>query len=282
MSVQYTYSIESDFPNQQVSIEGLTDEIRNSDITIALDYINKENGFCEIFFKTSISTEEKTILDNIVSNHDGVFQPSELPQKVKVYEEGVESSKQDYLTQGQYQGNSFVIDVPAQTGWTYTDFSFPYYISMFSAEWFTSETHIGDIASFEIAPNTLIGLITSDINSGDTTFYVDDSVIENVKLGFSIKIGDDYLGRIFDIDNENNTITTEFATSNNYFAADNVLVKMTMKLVVEYHFIHTGKNEMGKEKIGSEVIPPNTVMRINYYNNDGVAKKFGFFLTYYY
>lgn len=48
----------------------LEKEINQSNIVIALDYIVSTSEETEIFFKTSLSSEEKTILDNIVDLHD--------------------------------------------------------------------------------------------------------------------------------------------------------------------------------------------------------------------
>lgn len=71
MSVKYTYSISQDFLNGKIDSTKLTYEIGESNITIALDYINTSGDDCDIWFKIAISEDEKTILDGIVANHDG-------------------------------------------------------------------------------------------------------------------------------------------------------------------------------------------------------------------
>jgi hypothetical protein len=67
-------------------------EIRESEITIALSHITtkSEPAETEIFFKSEISTQEKTLLDNIVDIHD----PTPLPDdatKVSVIEKDPET-----------------------------------------------------------------------------------------------------------------------------------------------------------------------------------------------
>lgn len=66
---KYTYT------KNPVSIDRLTQEIKNSTITIVLDYINTFGDLLDIIFKADISLEEKSILDNIVSTHNGLPLP---------------------------------------------------------------------------------------------------------------------------------------------------------------------------------------------------------------
>jgi hypothetical protein len=74
---KYTYSIQNDFPNHIVSSNRLSLEIRSGVITIALDYIGTSGDDCDIFFKADLPTEDKTVLDGLVSIHSGEELPSE-------------------------------------------------------------------------------------------------------------------------------------------------------------------------------------------------------------
>lgn len=71
VATKYTYSISVDFPNAQVSTDRLTNEIRDSDIVISLDYINTSGDDCDIWFKDSLSSGDETILDGIIDVHNG-------------------------------------------------------------------------------------------------------------------------------------------------------------------------------------------------------------------
>lgn len=71
-ATKYTYSLVNDFPNQKVDIDALTISIRESDITIALDYINSSITECDIWFKDALSASDETsVLTVIVESHDG-------------------------------------------------------------------------------------------------------------------------------------------------------------------------------------------------------------------
>jgi len=69
MGTRYVYSITNATLNGAVNTTGLTNEIKASDITIALDYMNTDADDCEIWFKTELSTSEQTTLGEILSAH---------------------------------------------------------------------------------------------------------------------------------------------------------------------------------------------------------------------
>lgn len=71
MSVKYTYSISNDFPNSIVNSDRLSSEIRSSDITIALDYINTYMNDCDIWFKADLTSPDQTVLSGVISAHGG-------------------------------------------------------------------------------------------------------------------------------------------------------------------------------------------------------------------
>lgn len=52
------------------NIGRLENEIRASDITVALDFINQDSTGIDIYFKDILSNENELILDNIIINHD--------------------------------------------------------------------------------------------------------------------------------------------------------------------------------------------------------------------
>lgn len=71
MSTKYTYSITNDFPNQAVATDKLQQEIGDSTIIVALDYIAETPTDCDVWFKADLSAGEVTTLSGIVSAHDG-------------------------------------------------------------------------------------------------------------------------------------------------------------------------------------------------------------------
>jgi len=74
---KYTYSITNDFPNQVVDITKLIVEIEDSAITTDLSHINTNDDICDIYFVDSLSVGDESILDGLVSVHDGVYSPPE-------------------------------------------------------------------------------------------------------------------------------------------------------------------------------------------------------------
>jgi len=73
MSVKYEYSLAIDFPNNSVNINTLILEVTRSAITKGLDYINVDEGHCDVFFKVALSSGEVAILDGIVAAHTGAI-----------------------------------------------------------------------------------------------------------------------------------------------------------------------------------------------------------------
>jgi len=72
MSYEYIYSIKDDFPNSKVNIEALAYEIRESAITIALDYIlNQDEIECHVYMKAMLAEEEHALLDELIAAHQG-------------------------------------------------------------------------------------------------------------------------------------------------------------------------------------------------------------------
>ena len=71
MATKYSYTIETEFPNGKADPSRLTQEIQESGITTALEYIAIDGGECEIWFKSDLSTKDQTTLDGIVAAHSG-------------------------------------------------------------------------------------------------------------------------------------------------------------------------------------------------------------------
>ena len=65
MITEYNYRL-TNFPNGKVSLDRLTNEIRTSDITISLNYLNSDELSVYIFFKDSLPIIDKQILDNLI------------------------------------------------------------------------------------------------------------------------------------------------------------------------------------------------------------------------
>jgi hypothetical protein len=79
-ATKYTYSIFTDFPNQQVNPGALAEEISDSSISsAALLYIATSGDDCDIWFDDPLSSGDETTLDGLVAAHTGV--PTSQPDK---------------------------------------------------------------------------------------------------------------------------------------------------------------------------------------------------------
>lgn len=82
-STEYDYSISGNFPNQRVNPTLLTEQIRQSAIIVALDYISTYADTCAIWFKDALGPADIAILDGIVATHSGDPTPN-APQLVQL------------------------------------------------------------------------------------------------------------------------------------------------------------------------------------------------------
>jgi len=103
MATKYTYSIIGDFPYQKINSPRLIEEIGNSDITIALDYINTSDNDCDIWFKNDLSSDEQTTLSETVSAHSGeqvaeIEEPRDADGKLLVRADSRPVGTQTYFT----------------------------------------------------------------------------------------------------------------------------------------------------------------------------------------
>lgn len=67
-SEKYSYSVTQDFPNAKVYIPNFVEEIQASKITVALDYIGLHGDNLDIWFKATLPSGDKTILDGGTTN----------------------------------------------------------------------------------------------------------------------------------------------------------------------------------------------------------------------
>lgn len=276
----YNYNI-LEFPNSLVNIDTFTKEINQSSIITALSHMNIINNVVEVIFKADLSNNDKIILDDLVIRHDNSIKHSDIIN-VKIKEQ------EDYTqTQGHFQSMVIDLEIDPSQNIVIKDITFPYPISLFSSEWNVDVTNVGDKAEFHIAPDTIIGTITSTIDGSEglKTINVSQTVIDNISMGFYIKIGsktNSCIGRVASIDKDNKTLTFEESISQTYTAGSYVF--MTVKVVDYWRFTAPGFNSVGESKIGASYIPANTVLRIIYHNINGlnVNKLFGVAIDYMY
>lgn len=192
-------------------------------------------------------------------------------------------------TGGFYQARGLAAGVPSCIPGAWHDlvnFSWPIPISLLSAEAKCLSDHSGDKIEFLVAPGTTIGAVTQNIAASDDWIYVQQSVIDNIKVGRWIELVDgtntDNCGRVLEIDSTNNRIKVETAAAHAFLASTPTYIKMTVKMIYDVELVEGHRLVIGESKIGGSYIPAGTTMVLRYQNNNGQAKRFAFIVEYLY
>jgi hypothetical protein len=214
-------------------------------------WAEEEPTTCPENIAHSVDSSKTTILD-IVD-----------PGVVKIQEENTP-------TGGNFKTETRKMSVTANSTDT-ADYTFDIPIAVYSIYFITTSDHEGDELKLAIAPDTTIGVITSDVNSAETEISVNSTVTDNTEVGFNVKITDgtntDDLGRVLAIDKTNGTITVQTATTNSFLAATPTYIQQTLCRVENYEIGPPWEYSIGASKIGGSYVPANTVVRVIYTNN---------------
>lgn len=283
MEFSYKYSIYQ-FPNQKVSTDRLLLEINESAIIIAISRIDTYNNIVDIVFKDELSSDDLNLLNTIVSNHSG----DPLPEEPQVIKAEILTEHIEYVESGdvlnKFSAETLLIDISSGIYEKVTDFKWNIPISLKSGTIGVSEDMIGDEMEVHVAPNTLIGAITQDLNIGDTSIYVSSTVIQNIKRGYYLGLyqsGDTgiEISQVLDID-----VANSFLAINPSDVSANAgsYVSMCAKIIPYVYFHSFDKIELGKHIPQGQRISKEIPIRVIYKNNNGVAKKISFFVEFLY
>lgn len=271
MQSSFTYSISDDFPSGTVNIENLQNEIRASNISISLSGISSIGDQVTIDFKASLSSSERLILDGNTSNpalglisaHDATQKPNQTEITTVI--------KEEYgTTGGRFFSKTVVVFAEADSETIY-DENLLVDTSALMIRYKTKEEHEGDEIDLHIAPNTVVGTLSADVNVGDSVITVSQSVIQNVFVGPCLLslfdgMNEISLGRIKNIDAQNMQIETEFESQNNFSASTPTFVRMTITIIENRIIGDAWEYTIGSSKIGGSFVPQNTTVRFRYRN----------------
>lgn len=195
----------------------------------------------------------------------------------------------DEPTGGRYQAQSFEFDITHDIGtWDSMEVSFPYPTSLFSTEWINETLFENDIVKVEVAPNTIIGSISSNVSVSDTVINVSQTVVDNIRLGYLLNLFDgtnsDDLGRVIDIDKDALTVTVETASTIAFASSTPTYARMTIQFIPHIMLKGLGRVELAKDVVGGSYIPANSPITVSYKNVEGTTtgKCFSFILEYKY
>jgi hypothetical protein len=181
------------------------------------------------------------------------------------------SIKQNQSTTGT---NFFVKDikftnVESQTTQS-VDYTFDILTSVYNYDFFVDDTNVGDYFTINVRPNTALGLVTQDINIGDTTLHGSAGLLMYGRRGYEIKITDgtntDDLGRILSIDTGTGIVTFTNATTHEYSAANTNII-MNYYVMKNYTIAGYGQVRYGDNIFAAATVPAGTTVRYTYQNN---------------
>ena len=190
---------------------------------------------------------------------------------VEVREENTVKIKEENTpTGGNFRAETVAFDIPANSTVS-QDFSWKCGINVLELNFYPRNEEVGNIIDIEFGPDTITGNITSDVAIGDTIINVSTTVIENVYVGYHLKLFDgvntDDLGMVISVDKVNNTVTMDVAATKAFSAASPTYIQQTVYLTKQFEISNAWRYALGESKIGGNYIPANLTTRVRYQNN---------------
>ncbi len=271
----YTYAL-MDTLNNKVSIQRIQFEIQNDSLINQLStYVNADNLNFTIYFKTPLTTSEKSALDILVAAHDGQEFLVNKAQLVRVNEEDDDPLKR---TGGHFRSKMYEFNIPLGNGPHFFEWTFPHPIGILSMFFLGDSLIFGDKFDVKIARNTIIGNITSNVNIGDDVINVSETVTANAYIGMEFILDDgtneESLGYIVEVNPAEGTIKTENSATIAFSATSPTFTKITI-VVIENFYIHESSVPVviGSTKIGASFVAANTTISFIYTNTSGLPGK---------
>jgi hypothetical protein len=184
------------------------------------------------------------------------------------------------FTQGRFRIEGFSFTAPPNEDYIYTvKWKIP--VRVLAVYFSCKEDNIGDIINNIVSPGMTIGILTNNVNIGDTIIPIISQVFDKLEIGFEILINNDFIGEIIDIDQLNKTITIGEELQNNYIIGS--LIKVQVRPIKNLTINSTNRYSIGLSKIGGALILENTLVNVVYSNKSLLnSKDFTFELEYLY
>ena len=180
---------------------------------------------------------------------------------------------------GLYETKSFEFAVPSGTAGDVTSFdvTFPTDIEIWDSCIDVLTDNIGDQVTFNIAPETTIGVLTAPVSSGTLLNVLNATVASpNVFVGANIILDDTVttqdLGQLISKDTFNNQMTVQNAVSNSFAAG--TAIKQSILMLDNFKMSSANRLKFGRRGFKSKTVPAGTIIRVLYTNNSGTAKNF--------
>lgn len=213
-----------------------------------------EPHVCPTDHTHEIDQETVSIIDQMTQN------------VVKIKEESI-------VTGGNFKCETRKITISANST-NHMDTSFKYPVSVYNFTFRTKDQNEGDLIEMHIAPNTLVGIFTTDTLIGNNILTVSNTAINVLMIGYHVSTiieGNSIdLGTIININKNTNQITLSQNLAQDI--TNGLPILMTIKVIENYEIGPAGAYVIGEGKIGGFSIPANTLIRVVYTNLTAVEK----------
>lgn len=197
---KYDIIIDSGFPNKRVNSNKLTREIADSSIVIALNHIETTPETCSVWFKDVLSQNDEITLTTIASYHDGIDDVP-APSLVKIKEESGD-------TGGNFSIYPVSILAEANSSTT-VNMIWPFPITALEIKVGIDESQKNDTLDVMVAPDTVIGIITSSSSSNPPAWTSQNYVVGD-KVTFSNQFGERVYSCILNTTSNQNPSNSSF------------------------------------------------------------------------
>jgi hypothetical protein len=182
---------------------------------------------------------------------------------------------------GSYQATTKKMQV-TQLGYNEMDIIWPVNMYIWVLEFYATSSMIGDTFNLHLAPNQVIGSITSEIAISNTTINVSPDVFNYIAIGTELLVKNSDgtnlqdFGMITAIDKTNGKVIIEKASTSVYNPGS--LVVLGSYPIKNYVIDHEGVYKFGSKGSKTRDVPANTICRIEYTNNsESQAEKTWYF-----
>lgn len=178
---------------------------------------------------------------------------------------------------GYYQARGINFDCPGNTTTTY-NISFPHNIIMIDAYVLCEDENKGDELNIIMAPDLIVGVLTAEAKTGDTTIALSPTAVENLVSASEITLGDSNTYIVVGLD-----LMTSVATVYPALAADYpAMTYISRNIVLVKNLILPSRNKLSIDANGIPTfVPAGYSFRLLYTNKTSSTKNFNFYFEHY-
>jgi len=203
----------------------------------------------------------------------------------EISQSSVEIKQETILTGGHTRLVTKTFDVNPGTTGEY-EFSFPYGVNISGGFMQTRDSQEKDLISIYVAPNTLIGVLTSNCSVGATSINVSSTVIQNAFVGGFITLSDSTNisteSEIVSIDSVNNILCVDTPIDLSFDYTSPTYIKFSVLFVHKSKVGLGGLKTIGTLTLNTSYIPANTKIKLVYSNNSSEIQSPNFQVQYLY